>query len=166
MIGGMAKLAGAAWNLAGRALSGFADWLRRPRDWWRFAVVVLGVVCIGFAFAAKNARQEVLVVTERCNSRVLTIETEAKEATRLATETADANRRALQVCQAQLAEEVGKRQEIDQLGQEAVAAAREDAAQARNALERWRARYNRRPATCSAALEAMEAACADTITDY
>lgn len=162
MISGAISIARGAWSLAGRSMKAFGAWLRRPRDWWRFIAVCLGVLCLGTAFAVRDARQQVLIVTEKCNTEILTIQGEAKTAT----STAQANARALQVCRGQLADEVGKQQRIEQLAREAVAAAKRDADAAAKSMSEWQAQYNKRPATCQAALENMEAACAASIPSY
>lgn len=164
MIAGAVALARGAWSAAGRAMKGFGNWLRKERPpgwWWRAAAAVLGVVCLGFAFVAMDAKREVLVVTERCNAQVATIESRARSAT----EAADTNRRALNTCRIQLEAEVGKRQQVERLAQAAVAAAEAQEAQAQAELTEWQRSYRRRPATCEAALQALETQCS-TITDY
>lgn len=161
MIAGIAKVAAGAWKLAGNGLERFGEWLREPRDWWRFTAVVMAVVCLGFAFAVRDARQEVLVVTERCNATVVTVTERAKAAT----QTAQDNARAVQTCKAQLANEVGERQRIEELARKAVNDARAGTVAAERSMAEWLQQYSKRPATCQAAMEAMGEACA-SITDY
>lgn len=161
MIAGIASVAHGAWDLAGRAAKAVGDWLRKPRDWWRFTAVVLAVVCLGAAFAVRDAHQQVLVVTERCNNQVVTIEAKAKTAT----ETAQANARSLQTCKASLASEVGERQRVEELARKAVADARAGNEAAERSMADWLRQYSKRPATCQAAMDAMGEACA-SITDY
>lgn len=161
MIGGMVKLATGAWNLAGRALGAAGDWLRKPRDWWRLVSACLGLVCVGFAFAVTDAKREILLVREQCETRIITVEREAQQAVTAATTT----RRSLQQCQTRLTEEVGKAVRAAQLERDATAAAAAVAAQAERDREAWQQTYRNRPATCQAALEAVEAAC-PTLSDY
>jgi len=161
MISGALSLLRGAWNLAGRAMKGAGDWLRQPRDWWRVVSVCLAVVCIGFAFSASDAKRQVVLVTEQCQTRVLTIEREADQAVTAATTT----RRSLQQCQTRLTEEVGKATRARELEREATAAAAATAAQAERDRATWQQTYRARPATCQAALTAMEAAC-PTLSEY
>lgn len=161
MIAGAVSLLRGAWNLAGRAMKGAGDWLRQPRDWWRVVSVVLAVVCVGFAFSATDAKRQVVLVTQQCETRVLTIEREAEQAVTAATST----RRSLQQCQTRLTEEVGKAARAQELEREATAAAAATAAQAERDREAWQRTYRNRPATCQAALEAVEAQCS-TLSDY
>lgn len=161
MIAGALSLLRGAWNLAGRAMKGAGDWLRQPRDWWRAVSVCLALVCLGFAFAVTDAKREILLVREQCETRIITVERAAEQATVAASTT----RRSLQQCQTRLADEVGKAVRAQQLEREATAAAAATAAQAERDLEAWRRTYRNRPATCQAALEAVEAAC-PTLSDY
>lgn len=155
MIGGMAAFLRGAWDLGGRALKSAGAWLRRPRDWWRFTAVCLALVCVGFSFAFTDAKREIVLVREQCNTRVVTIEREAEQAVTAAATT----RQSLLHCRTRLEEEVGKAARARELEREATEAAAATAAQAKRDREAWQRTYRERPVTCQTALEAMEAAC-------
>lgn len=135
--------------------------LREVEDWWRVTAVALGMLCLGFAFAFVDAEREVVLVQEQCQTRVLTIEHQVQAAVASASST----RRALQQCTTNLSTEVGKAARAEQLEREATAKAEATANRARLEREEWERTYSQKPATCQAALEAMEAAC-PTLSDY
>lgn len=161
MILGLIKLARGAWDLAGRALGSIGDWLRKPRDWWRFTAIVAGVVCLAQAMAIMDAKREVVVVREQCAADLRVASAEAKAATALA----DTNAQAVRTCRTLLAQEVGNRQRVEQLARAASDAAAAANAAAQASREDWERTYQAKPPTCAAALEAMESAC-PTLRDY
>lgn len=135
--------------------------LREVRNWWRVASLCLAMVCVGFAFAIADAKREVLLVREQCETRIVTVERQAERAVT----SARSARAGLQQCKARLEEEVGRAARAAELEREATEAAARAAARAAAEREEWMRTYRDRPAGCRAALEALEAAC-PTIADY
>jgi hypothetical protein len=154
-LAGIVKLWFAGLDLVGRFFSGVAAWARSPdRNWWAVGCCICGA---GFLFAAsiaQDARREIVVVTQGCDLRV-------------ATETQKLERSdgALTACLANAAIERAKQEDVNRQAAAAVEAVREAAVQDRAEFAQWMKTYRAKPATCTAALEAMEAACAG-LSDY
>lgn len=135
--------------------------LREVRNWWRVASLCLAMVCVGFAFAIADAKRQIVVVRSECQTRVVEVERQAELAIRSAT----SNRAALQQCKQRLEDEVGKAVEAQRMAREAKAAADATAARAEADRAAWERTYRAKPASCEAALAAMEAAC-PTLADF
>lgn len=136
-------------------------WARGPRNWWRVAATIAGTICLALGLALSDAHQQLSMAEERCAASLRDAGREASDAAAAARSSAAALGR----CRDALAEEVGRKQRIEALAADAVADARADAADARDALKRWMADYNRRPDACRAAVLALDTVC-QTITDY
>lgn len=135
--------------------------LRQVKDWWRVSAIVMALVCVAFAFAITDAKREIVLVREQCETRIVTVERQAEQAVTAA----NTSRAGLQQCKARLQEEVGRAARAAELERVAVAAAAAAAAQAKRDREEWQQTYRTRPANCQAALEAVEASC-PTLSDY
>lgn len=155
MIAGLLKLWFAALSLAGKAFTAVAKWARDPdRNWWAVACCVLAVGFLFAASAAQDAKREIVVVTQACDAKV------AAEVQRF--ERADG---ALTACLANAAIERAKHDEVARQAIAAVAEVRAANKAQQAELSEWMRTYRAKPATCSAALTAMEAACAG-LSDY
>jgi hypothetical protein len=143
------------------ALRDFFVWLRKPGNKIKFACAVLAFITAIAAMRAYEAEQQIVLVTAACDEAKgdLTETIGARDLT-----IAQKNQ-ALGDIERTLNAEAAKLREL-QLQNVALAAENERKALAAEvSAEAFRREFNRKPATCSAALEAMEAAC-PTLRDY
>lgn len=135
-------------------------WARDPaRNWWKIGCVSLASFCAILSWYADSQRRTVNTVRTESAAAIVKVQAEAGAAR----QAANTNRENLLRCQAMLELEVGLRQETERLNREAVAAAQAVATQARDDLEKFRKRQ--KSPSCSTALTAVEAACAN-FSDY
>lgn len=153
-----------------RAVGGFVleklragvEWARKPdRDWWRIGCVAFGLLFATASLYADNRRREVLYVTERCQTVTTTLKTELVTVRA----TADLDRVDLSTCRAQLEKVVGIEQDVKAENAAALLELEREARAADARAREWRARYDAKTPTCSAALAALEGPCA-SLSDY
>jgi hypothetical protein len=133
-------------------------WARDPaRDWWKIGCLTFSAL---FAVASVVANHRHQAATELAREYdVLELEADGLE-----DQLAKANEK-VRALEAQLAKEIGLKQEVARLNQEAVAKVQAKAAQAAAQAADWRRRYRDRPDTCKAAQAALEEQCA-SLSDF
>lgn len=158
-----ARLASSVSGFVLDKLRGLIQWARAatPEQWWRAGCFAAGTAFLVASFVAWDARQTIVIVRQECAAK---LEAERSVSAGLSG-IAENNRQAVQTCKATLTAEVGKRQEVERLGQAAVASAQQSEAQAERELTEWKRRYIERPKGCEAALQEVQAQC-PTLSDY
>lgn len=162
------KLASSVSGAAFGAVRGAVDWIRKDRspvEWWRLACLVLGICFTLAAFAALDARRQIVVVQAACEERVVQMGAAALADVAAVEQQVNRVRGEAQRCRQNLESEVGQRLRIEEAGRTAVAEAKREAQVAERELADWQRKYDQRPKGCDDAMKAMEAAC-PSITDY
>lgn len=143
------------------ALRGSIEWLRKPGHWIKALCAVLAMWAGIASITAYQARQHVIVVVQRCEADkgALQLQITAREMTIAQKD------QALTAIQETLEAEAAKLRDL----QARNAGLKAETAAAQAAAEKSAAAYQRefdnKPATCTAALNAMEAAC-PSLQDY
>lgn len=133
-------------------------WIRDPaRDWWKVGCLTFSALFAVAAVYANDQRGDVADVTTEL---VALRAADADLAQQL-----EASKLWATLLEAQLAKEIGLRQDVERLNKDAVAKVQAKAAQAARAAADWKRRYTDRPDTCKAAQAALEDACG-TLSGY
>lgn len=133
-------------------------WIRDPaRDWWKVGCLTFSALFAVAAVYANDQRGDVADVTTEL---VALKAADADLAQQL-----EASKLWATLLEAQLAKEIGLRQDVERQNKDAVAKVQAKAAQAARAAADWKRRYTDRPDTCKAAQAALEDACG-TLSGY